>query len=131
MESPSRLGPIVVIGLIVFVAVPGLAGLYLDLRWFASVGFGEILRTQLLTQLSLFAGAAALAGGFVLTNLRLARRWSAGHQPLYLYDPDGLPRINLGAFVDRLVAPASGALAVLAGLMTYPRWQTWVLAANA
>jgi uncharacterized membrane protein (UPF0182 family) len=135
MESPnprgSRIGPFFVLGLLLFVAVPGLAGLYLDIRWFAAVGFGEILRVQLTTQLALFVAAGAISGTVLYTSLRIARRLAAGNPPLYLYDPDGLPRINLGAFVDRLVAPASGVLALLSGLMQYPRWETWVLAMNA
>jgi uncharacterized membrane protein (UPF0182 family) len=135
MPSPeprgSRIGPLLVIFLLTTVIVPGLAGLYLDVRWFQSLGFSEILRVRLVTQVGLFAAAAAVSGGFLYANLRLARRWAAGNQPLYLYDPDGLPRINLGAIVDRLVVPASGVLALLAGIIHYPRWQTWVLAVNA
>ena len=127
----SRLGPLFVLGLLVFVAVPGLAGLYLDVRWFAAVGFGEVLRVQLTTQLALFLAAAATAGSVVYVSLRIARRLAAGNPPLYLYDPDGVPRINLGAFVDRLVGPASAVLALLSGLMQYPRWESWVLALNA
>lgn len=127
----SRLGTLAAAVLVSFVAVRGLSFLYLEVRWFRSVGFSEVLTTQLVAQAALFAGGAALAFGMLYANLRLARRWSAGHAPLYLYDPDGLPRINLGALVDRVALPASALLAAFSGSMHYSSWQAWVLALNA
>lgn len=117
--------------LLALVAVPAAAGLYIDLRWFRSVGFSEVLSTQLLAQVYLGCGAAAIAGAWIYVNLRFAIRRARGTAPLYLYDPDGLPRVNLGALAERLTLPVSGIVALLSGLAHYPRWDVWLLAQNA
>jgi uncharacterized membrane protein (UPF0182 family) len=134
MDEPNprgSLGPLLILAVIIFIVLPIAAGLYLDFRWFASVGFLEVLTKKLTAQLALSVGAALVAGSWLYANLRLTRRLAGRSPALYLYDQDGLPRVNLGALAERLIIPATLVVAVLSALTQNARWERWILALHA
>ncbi len=106
------------------VATPMAASLYVNARWFAALGFGEIFATTLTSRLGLALGTGLATLAVLLGNLRLAARSCRDLVPLVLHDPDGLPRLNLRELAQRLSLPASIAIALLVALYHerfYPR----------
>jgi uncharacterized membrane protein (UPF0182 family) len=131
MDEPnprSSIGPLLILSVLLFIVVPIAAALYLDFRWFGSLGFVEVLTKKLTAQLGLSAGAALVSGSWLYANLRMTQRFAGRSPALYLYDQDGLPRVNLGALAGRLIVPATLVVAVLSALTQNTRWERWLLA---
>jgi uncharacterized protein len=130
-RRPRRLAGVLVPVFLLVVGLPFLAHLYIDHRWFASVGHAEVFRRVLGTKLVLGSLYGACAGLLLLANLRLAVRLSEGLTPQFLYDAEGIPRIDLGRLAKRLTLPASAVAAVLVGMLYDRHWVQWQLFANA
>jgi hypothetical protein len=124
---PERGIPVLFSLFLVVVGVPLAAGLYVDVRWFESLGHAEMFTTVLGSKLGVGLAVAGLAGAFAFANLRLASRRAHGLHPLFLYDAAGIARANLGELAMRLVIPASVLLGLVLGVFFYPRWSTWLL----
>jgi len=114
--------PLVLLG----IGLPLLARLYIDLRWYRELGHTELFLTPLATRLVIGAATGVAAGAVLFLNLRLARSYSGGLPPLFLYDPDGSPRFNLSETSLRLALPACVALAIMTGLYYDRHWSTWL-----
>ena len=86
--------------------LPLAAHLYIELRWYRSLGHSELYMTMLTTKLGLGLTVLVLVGLALLLNLRIASRFSQSLAPLYLYDREGIPQINLSEALLRLALPA-------------------------
>ncbi|MDH5673500.1 MAG: UPF0182 family protein [Myxococcales bacterium] len=133
LEPPrgSRFGQVFVPLFVLLVGLPAAANLYVDLRWFRALGHTDIFATVLSTKWALGGALGAGVGLFALANLRVAFRFSEGLSPLYLHDPDGVPRVDLGRAAQRLVWPVAIMLGLLTGLFNYRHWMTWLLWTHA
>ena len=100
----------------------GLSGIYVDYRWFSSLGHDEVYRTVLLGRWGTGIAAALFLAFGVFVNVRLARHWAGGHPPLFLHDQDGVPRVNLAQWARRATWPAIGLLGLLSGLANSAQW---------
>ncbi|MDH5493790.1 MAG: UPF0182 family protein, partial [Myxococcales bacterium] len=131
---PRRLAPPVIMAgvfFILLVALPALAGLYVDLHWFRSLGFEGVFTTMLWARVGLGLAAGVALAAAIYGNVVLALRLSAGLRPLVLQDPTGQTRIGLGNIPNRLAMPVSVGLGVLAGLMFAGSWEEWLLWRNS
>lgn len=133
MQRPpsGRLGLLALVFFLLFVGVPAAASLYIDARWYASLGHGQVFSTLLWTRVLLGVVVGLLVGACIYGNVRLAFGLSSGAQPLFLHDPDGVPRINLADIARRVVLPACVVIGVLSGLLNHRHWDTWLLFQNA
>lgn len=124
---PVRPGVLLLVGLVLFVVTTAGAGLYVNYRWFDSLGFLDLFTKTLAAKWLAGLGAGAVIGGVLYANVRLALLNARGEQPLHLYDPDGVPGIDLGQVARKLAIPAALALGALAGLVNHVHWQTALL----
>ncbi|MDD9947761.1 MAG: UPF0182 family protein [Myxococcales bacterium] len=123
--APSvRPGTVLVPVALAVVAIMWASGIYVDFRWFASLGYEQVFTKIIWARLLTGALVAVGVGGFFWISTTLALRFSRGQQPLHLYDPDGIPRVNLGQVARRLATPAAIAVGVLSGLFNHRHWET-------
>src|SRR5436190_10620715 len=118
----------------IFVAFIGLllaAELYVDGRWFASVGYLEVWRTRLVAETVAGVAAALLTAVVLLVNVRIAMRASTHVPSLFLHDADGLPRLDLGRVAAWLANPLCAIASVLVGFSATQAWSTWLAFAHA
>ncbi|MEM7446915.1 MAG: UPF0182 family protein [Myxococcota bacterium] len=132
--SPRRsitTGALLALAFFLLTAVPSIAGMYIDFRWFRSLGFVSVFLTQLQTQavLGLVVGFAVLA--CLGLNIALSERLTRGTPTLRIRDADGVPRIDLGAFVPRLLRGAAALAACTIGVAAAEHWDIWLCFQNA
>ncbi|MBW2465160.1 MAG: UPF0182 family protein, partial [Deltaproteobacteria bacterium] len=115
-------------GLLILVALslPALGTLYVDLRWFRSLGYEQIFTTMLWAKIGLGEAVGLLYDGFLGANLMLDRRLSEGLKGIVLADPSGQTQIDVGSIVSRFVWPAMGIITLLSGLSGARHWSTWL-----
>ncbi len=129
-----RRGPLlptlVVLGVLI-VAFVGFAEIWTNFLWFDQLGFGEVLRTQLLTQALLFIAGALVMGISVWVSL------SAAYRTRPVYAPSTPEQASLDRYREtleplrRLVAIAVPAtLGLFAGSAAAGQWQTVLLFLN-
>lgn len=111
--------------------LPLAAHLYIELRWYRSLGHSELYMTMLTTKLGLGLTVLVLVGLALLLNLRIASRFSQSLAPLYLYDREGIPQINLSEALLRLALPACIAVSILSGLYYDRYYATYLRFAHA
>lgn len=119
-----------------------LAGLYVDLAWFESLGYADVLVRRLEAQLALFVGGAAVFAVLYGGSLRLARRASdrtgaavVGQEGIWAY----LARVSAGLGEDaargrraeRSLAALGIVLAGAFGLLAADQWAVWLAALHA
>lgn len=122
----------VIVGFLATVLVAWIgANLLVEGKWFAAIGHPEVFRLVVTTKLMVGLGVAVFVGGVLWFNLTLALRLSRGMQPLHLHDPDGVPRVDLGVVVERLIRPAAVVVALFSGLVQHTRWELWQRAIHA
>ena len=124
---PARIGQVFLPLFLLLIGIPAAANLYIEMRWFDALGHGEIFSTILSTKLVVGTLIGLVVGLVLAVNLRLAHVFSRGLAPLFLHDPDGVPRVNLSEVTARLVWPASIMIGLLTGLFNYRHWATWLL----
>jgi uncharacterized protein len=124
--GPNRLLRTALPLLLLLAGVPLLARFYIDVRWYDELGFAELFMTPLLTRALLALGTGLFAGAVLAINLKLCARVSRGLPALYLYDQDGVPRVDLGELSARLVLPVAAAIAILTGLYHDRHWTTYL-----
>jgi uncharacterized membrane protein (UPF0182 family) len=129
--TPGRAVLALLLVALLFIGIPALAGLYIDLRWFAEVRHSEVFRTLITTKLALGAGVGLVVAACLYASTGLAFRLSRGLRPLYLHDPDGVPRLNLAQVVTAFRLPGSIAVGFLSGLFNHQHWESWLLFRNA
>src|SRR6187551_1731753 len=93
--APGRAALGLLVATLLFIGLPALAAVYIDLRWYAEVQYDEVFRTLITTKLALGAGVGLLVTACLYASTGLAFRLCRGLRPLYLHDPDGVPRLNL------------------------------------
>lgn len=118
----GRAGLSVVFVLLLGLAVNESADVYLDYRWFQSLGHNAIFHNMLLTKWLTGLGVALLMGLGIQLNSALAFRACRDLHPAYLADVDGVPQINLAALMRRLRLPATICLSLAAGLLWAGLW---------
>ncbi|MFW6051578.1 MAG: UPF0182 family protein [Myxococcota bacterium] len=111
--------------LLLLLGLPGLAHLYTELRWFESVGRGELFTTVLWTRVLLGVAAGALMALVLEINLRVALRVTRRLPSLHLRDPGG-GSMDLGALAPRVLRPVALAAAVVAGIIASRSWSLWL-----
>jgi uncharacterized protein len=130
-RPPGRLLRVFAPLLLLVVGIPLAADLYIDQRWYAALGHGEVFTTLLGTKLGLGLASGLAAGLLLLLNLRVALRLSTGLTPQFLYDAEGVPRVDLGRLALRLCLPACLLGALAAGLYYDQYWLQWQLFSHA
>ncbi len=128
-----RWWPLAAAGAAVVAAVvwPLFAHLYTDLRWFRSVGQGEVFTTILWTRIGLGFVVGAVVGLAVWLDLLLAVRLTRGLSPLRVAGPPGSGTLEIGAFAARLSLPLALVIGVVAGVGGSEHWSTWLLFSRA
>lgn len=118
-----------------------LAGLYVELAWFESLGYADVFARRLAAQAALFMGGAMLFGVLYAGSLRFARRPSTGDTAVV--GQDGiwayLARVSAGLGDDAHRARRAGrSLTVLGivlagafGLVAADQWLVWLAGLNA
>lgn len=129
--APGRAALGLLVATLLLIGLPALAALYIDLRWYAEVQYSEVFRTLITTKLALGAGVALAVTGCLYGSTGLAFRLSRGLRPLYLHDPDGVPRLNLAKLLAAFRLPACLVVGLLSGLFNHQHWDSWLLFRNA
>lgn len=106
------------------VVVYGLSWLWTSWLWFKQLGFGEVFRTRMVTQIGLFLAFAVLMGAVVGGNLLLAHRFRPKVRVLGRRDLADFPRVL------SIWAPTA-ALALMAGLAGAGQADTFLAWRNA
>jgi hypothetical protein len=116
--------------LLVF-ALPSLARLWVDLRWYESLGHPDVLLTPLWTRLGLGAVVGLAVFAVVATSLKLAIRFSGGTmRPIRLGEPGRAVELDLGKAVARMAWPVAALVGLLAGLAGSGLWRRWLMASH-
>lgn len=115
----------------IFFALVGASGVYTDWLWFDQLGFSGVFTTQIISQVGLFAAAAAIAG--LLTWLSV---WFAiKTRPVYVRQIEGDIFSAYRALAEQLRKVVQILLplvvAVLAGLASAAQWTTFAVFANS
>jgi len=114
------------IAVLVLLSLPAIASLYVELRWFRSVGYEQIFTTMLWTKIALGIVIGLLYGAVLASNLYLVLKLTKGLTGIVLSDPTGQTRIEVGNIVARFIWPVAGLVALLSGLSGSQQWQTWL-----
>jgi uncharacterized membrane protein (UPF0182 family) len=116
-----------VLGVLV-VLLLGLASIWTDVLWFAQLGYTEVFRTRLLTQVLLFLVGGLLTAGAVFASMVLAYR----SRPIYA--PIAVETASLDRYRESLeplrklvTIGVPAALGLFAGSAASQRWQTFLL----
>jgi hypothetical protein len=109
------------------VFLPLWAGVYIDLRWFRSLGHGAVYATILKTRLTLGVISGLAFAGFLYAQGRLALSLSSQFAAPRPRTPNGLatPPMNLGDWAPRIVAPVSTLAGVVYGLIASRDWEMY------
>ena len=118
--------------ILTLLATPAIARLWVDLRWFETMGHPDVLLTPLWARLLLGLASGAGFAALLYGNARLAVQLSAGDRraPLFLGEGERAVALDLRQVSARLVLPFAGIVGVLAGLVGAGRWREWLLFAN-
>jgi len=116
-----------VLGVLVVILL-GLVSVWTDILWFSQLGYTQVFRTRLLTEIGLFVVVGLLTGGVVFANIAIAYRY----RPIYA--PVAVEAASLERYratiepLRRLVIIALPvAMGLFAGSAASQRWQTFLL----
>jgi uncharacterized protein len=112
--------------LVLLMGLPSLATLYTELRWFGSLGFGQVFTTILWTRVLLGVAAGVLMVLVLGANLHIALRTTERLPSLQVADPSGTSRIDLGHAVPRAIRPGILLVGLLTGSVASRAWETWL-----
>ncbi|MFW5876746.1 MAG: UPF0182 family protein [Myxococcota bacterium] len=124
-----RLGLLLAAGgvlLVLLLGLPGLAHLYTELLWFRSAGRSDVFTTILQTRVLLGVGVGVVLVGVLEANLRIAMRLTGELPSLYLRDPGGVARVNVGRIAPTVLRGVSLLIGVIAGVLASQEWPTWL-----
>lgn len=126
-----RIAAAVAGGVIAFVVVIVLCGVWTDYLWFSSVHYASVFAATYGVKWALFGIAGvfmAVTAGF---NAALAYRLRPVHRPVSA-EQRGLDRYRIALEPRRRLALGAGAalIGLISGLTATGRWQTWLLLAN-
>jgi len=118
------------LGLLFLVALPALAGFYIDLRFFRSLGYDEVFTTVVRTQLSLFLAVGIAFALLLYANGRLALKMAPEVSKV---GPPELVRAReaIRSALRRAVPVAALGLGMVAGLAASDEHLTYLQWANA
>ncbi len=122
VQGRARFGIGLTLAALFVLALPAVAHLYTELRWFRTLALDSVFITILWAKVMLGIAVGLAVGLLILANLRLALRLSQGLPALFLHDPEGVPRMNLGSIAQRIVTPAGLGVGALAGLVNLHQW---------
>lgn len=113
---------------VLVVILLGLASIWTDVLWYSELGFTEVFRTQVLTQVGLFVVGALLTAGVVFASMYIAYRSRPIYAPMAV-DTASLERYRESIEpLRKLVAiGVPVALGLFAGSASSQRWQTFLL----
>ncbi len=118
-------------GILLSLVLPTFGSLYVDWLWFSSLGFSHVFARTYSAKLLLGLGFGLFAAALFYINGRLALSLSRGLYPVYLKDPNGIVRVNLGQLVTKIVWPTTLLAGLLAALSAAAHWDVWLLAFKA
>ena len=129
--TPRRRGPLVptllVLGVLAAVAT-GFAGVWTDILWYRSVGFGRVFTTTLLTRVLLFAVGFVIAGALVAGSLILAYRRRPFYVPILDEANDTLQQYRAAIEPVRRLLTIGIPIIIgsLAGAALSAQWRTFL-----
>lgn len=128
LVSRRRLVPAVAVATVVLAAIvwPIAAHFYTDLRWFRSVGYGDVFTTVLGARVGVGVVVALLVAAALWLNLYLAARLTRGLAGVRLQDPTGTARLDVGSVAPRLALPLCLLVGIGAGFPASDHWATWL-----
>jgi len=129
MVRPSRIFLVLVVLLLLMVG-PSLLRFYTDWLWFGEVGYQRIYGTILRTQGTMFTAAFVFAVGWFLLNLRAALSSIGDLRPVFTTREGIEVTLPSGKQLRGLATSAAALLAVIIGLYTTGRWETWLMWRN-
>lgn len=98
--------------IVLFVVATILKGLYLDLLWFRSVGFGSVYTTRISVRIWLFLAGAAVSVVFLAANIVIARRVAPSAD-----DPDFEVSPELKQLFEGITQPVARRIFVVGALI--------------
>lgn len=122
---------LIVSGVLLSLVLPTFGSLYVDWLWFSSLGFSHVFARTYGAKLLLGFGFGILAAGLFYINGRLALSLSRGLYPVYVKDPNGIVRVNLGQLVTKIIWPTTVLAGLLAAVTAAAHWDVWLLAFKA
>jgi len=125
-SSKARFSVVFILLALAIFGLPTLAHLYIDLRWFNSIHLGSIFTTILTTKLMIACVIGVVGTVFLWANFRIAIRLSKQLPSLYLHDPEGVARIDLGSLATRMITPVSIGFGFLAALVNQRSWNLYL-----
>jgi uncharacterized membrane protein (UPF0182 family) len=125
-SSKGRFSAVLILLALAIFGLPALAHLYTDLRWFRSIHLESIFTTILSTKLMIACVIGIVGAFFLWANFRIAIQLSRHLPSLYLHDPEGVARIDLGSLVTRMITPVSVGFGFLAALINQRSWNLYV-----
>ena len=124
--NPTTIIVGVIIAILLFFGLPTAAHLYVDLRWFRSLGQEQLFSTVIYAKLALGIAVGCLAGLCLLVSLKVALKLSRKLPHVLLKDPTGTARMDVSTVAERLVWPACGVVALLTGIVGSGYWDTFL-----
>ena len=126
-RRPRSFAPLIALGVAVAAVLiwPIASHLYVDLRWFRSLGYGSVYTTILWSKIGVGVAVGLFVGAIVLANLLIAARLTRGTPSLRIAGPTG-NTIDIGAFAPRLAIPLAALVGLVAGLSGADHWATWL-----
>ena len=129
MTRPGRIA-VVLVALLLLLVGPSLLRFYTDWLWFGEVGYQRIYGTILRTQGTMFTAAFVFAVGWFLLNLRAALSSIGDLRPVFTTREGIEVTLPSGKQLRGLATSAAALLAVIIGLYTTGRWETWLMWRN-
>ena len=129
MTRPGRIA-VVLVALLLLLVGPSLLRFYTDWLWFGEVGYQRIYGTILRTQGTMFTAAFVFAVGWFLLNLRTALSSIGDLRPVFTTREGIEVTLPSGKQLRGLATSAAALLAVIIGLYTTGRWETWLMWRN-
>lgn len=115
--------------ILVAICFPAIADFYVHLKWFASLGYGDVLTTTVRAQLLTGVTTGAFFFALLYFNGAMALRITRAAPPRFAGPGVDLTRMHAAA--ERLPLIYAGVLSVLAGFRGSLAWETWWGYANA
>ncbi|MBN1654250.1 MAG: UPF0182 family protein [Deltaproteobacteria bacterium] len=125
-STKGRLGLFVILVVLTVLGLPILAHLYIDLRWFRSIRLESIFTTILATRLMIGGSIFIVSAAFLLANLHIALHLSRNLPSLFIHDPEGIARVDLGSLFKRVTLPLGLGFAVIAAFISQHHWDIYL-----
>jgi hypothetical protein len=126
------LWPLIVLGVLLFLAFAIVPGIYVDWLWFDQLGQLPVYLLRFQVQAALFAGVALLSFAVLAVNIVVARRFALAERFVFAVDRRRGNELSLDPrIVTRLALVAALLISLFIGLIATEGWSDWLRFQNA